>query len=196
MALPAIKLEERHTYADYLRWDDGERREIIYGRPYLMAPAPTLDHQLTSGKLHLQFGSFLKGKKRKVFYAPFDVRLFPKDDDSDDTIVQPDIVVICDRSKLDRTGCAGAPDTAIEILSPSTARHDMLVKFHLYRKAGIREYWIVDPERKTVSAHILKDGEYVVTTYGNEDSAPVHVLEGLSIDLSEVFADEDEFGRD
>ena len=192
MALPAVKLEQRYTYADYLKWDDGERWEIIYGRPYLMAPAPTLGHQGASGELHLQLGNFLKGKKCRVFYAPFDVRLFPKCDDSDDTIVQPDIVVVCDRSKLGRRGCVGAPDMVIEILSPSNARHDILLKFHLYQKAGVREYWIVDPEMKIVSAHILKDGEYVVTTYGNEDSAPVHVLEGLSIDLSEVFIDEEE----
>ena len=123
MSQPAPRQEERYTYADYLKWDDGERWEIIYGKPYLMAPAPSTDHQGISRDITLQIGSFLKGKQCKVFYAPFDVRLFPRDDDTDDTIVQPDIVVVCDRSKFMRTGYSGAPDMVIEILSPRSLGH-------------------------------------------------------------------------
>ena len=143
MAQPLRKEEARYTYADYMAWEDGERWEIIEGVPYLMSPAPTWVHQGISGELFLQIATFLKGKPCKVYAAPFDVRLFPADDDSDDTVVQPDIVVVCDRSKLDRSGCRGAPDMLVEILSPSTARHDQLVKLQLYKKAGVREYWIV-----------------------------------------------------
>jgi len=187
MSQPAPRLEERFTYADYKKWDNEQRWEIIYGKPYLIAPAPTWEHQKISGQLHMQLGSYLKGKQCQVFYAPFDVRLFAKADETDDTIVQPDIVVVCDSTKLMRTGYAGAPDLIIEILSPGNTRHDTLIKFNLYLKAGVREYWIVDPEQKTVSVHILKNNEYTTRIYGNEDSAPVHTLEGLTIDLSEVF---------
>ena len=190
-AQPLLKEDERYTYADYLSWDDDQRREIIEGVPYLMSPAPTWVHQEKNGELYRQFANFLKGKPCKVFHAPFDVRLFPADDNSDSTIVQPDIVVICNRSIIRGTGCAGAPDMVVEVLSPGTARLDRLVKFQLYQKAGVREYWIVDLETKTVSVHILKDGEYMTKAYGNADSAPVHVLEGLSINLADVFADDE-----
>ena len=192
MPLSLQKENVRYTFADYLTWDDSERWEIIEGTPYLMS-APDWLHQGISRELVLQFAVFLKGKPCKVFHAPYDVRLFPKEDDSDDTVLQPDLVVICDRTKYMRTGCAGAPDLVVEILSPSTARNDRLVKLQLYQKAGVREYWIVDPETKTVSAHLLKNGEYVTYAYGDSDAAPVHILEGLSVDLREVFAEADEF---
>ena len=189
MAQPLRKEETRYTYSDYMAWEDGERWEIIEGVPYLMSPGPTWVHQGVSGELFLQIANFLKGKPCKVFSAPFDVRLFPVDDDSDDTVVQPDIVVICDRSILDRTGCRGVPDMLVEILSPSTAKHDQLVKLQLYKKAGVREYWIVDPVTKIVSVHTLKNGEYLINVYGDADSVPVRVLEGLSIELTDVFED-------
>ena len=189
MTLPLKIMNQRYTFAEYMTWDDGERWEIIEGTPYLMSPVPTWVHQGISGEIFLQLAVFLKGKQCKVFHAPFDVRLFPEDDNSDDTVVQPDLVVICDRSKYMRTGCAGPPDMVVEILSPGTARHDRFVKLHLYKKAGVREYWIVDPETKVLSTFILKDGEYVAGVYGADDAAPVHILEGLSIDLAEVFAE-------
>ena len=107
----------------------------------------------------------------------------------DDTVVQPDLVVICDRSKIDDKGCNGAPDMVIEILSPSTARHDKLVKFQLYQNAGVREYWIVDPDTKTVQAHVLESGRYFTAAYGDADTAPVYVLDGCTINLTDVFAE-------
>ena len=189
IALPLRKEEARYTYADYLTWDDDERWEIIEGVPYLMSPAPSTDHQGVCGELFRQIANFLLGKPCRVFIAPFDVRLFPKDDESDDTVVQPDIVVVFDRSKLSRRGCAGASDMLIEILSPTSIRRDMFEKLQLYKKAGVREYWTVNPEAKTVWVMILKDGEYAVTAYGDDGSVPVHVLEGLNVDLAEVFAD-------
>ena len=189
MALPMDKppVEGKHyTYADYYTWNDGKRWELIRGEAYLMEPGPSDPHQGISGNLYLQIGNYLKGKPEKVFAAPYDVRLNAGTDD--DTVVQPDLVVICDQSKRDVRGCKGAPDMAVEILSPSTAGRDMVVKFNHYKDAGVREYWIVDPESRTVSAHILKNGEYVTTAYGEGDSAPVHVLEGCVIDLADVFA--------
>ena len=179
--------DQRFTYSDYCTWQDNEQWELVDGKAYAMAPAPSLGHQWISSNLHLLLAGFLKGKPCKVFYAPFDVRL--NADTNDNTVVQPDLVVICDRAKLADTGCIGAPDMIIEILSPATSRRDRTLKFDLYLQAGVREYWIVDPETKTVSAHILKNGEYTIRAYTDADTAPVHVLEGCTINLAEVFED-------
>jgi Uma2 family endonuclease len=175
---------KRYTYSDYMTWDGEERLELIDGVPYLMS-APNRQHQGMLSNLHGQFWTFLKGKKCKVYFAPFDVRL--NADTLDDTVVQPDLLIVCDDSKLDKAGCKGVPDMVVELLSPSTSRYDRTTKFDTYLKAGIREYWIIDPETKILAAHILRDGNYIIHPYTNEDKAPVHVLEGFSIDLSEVF---------
>ena len=176
-----------YTYADYLTWDDDKRWEIIDGSAYLMSPAPSWGHQSLSGNLHLQLANFLKGKQCKVFTAPFDVRL--NADTKDDTVVQPDLAVICDKTRLIGTGYIGAPDMVIEILSPSTAQLDRFIKLMLYQRAGVREYWIVDPDIKAVNTHILENGKYYVAGYTGTDTVPVHVLEGCTIDLSDVFED-------
>ena len=178
--------DERYTYADYCALDDGKRWELIEGVPYDMSPAPMPVHQRISVELTLQFGMFLKGKPCQLYTAPFDVRL--NADDEDDTVVQPDLAVICDRSKIDNKGCKGAPDLIVEILSPSTARHDRMVKFELYRRAGVREYWIVDPETKLVQVCLLEDGRYFTSVYA--DTAVVSVLPGCEIQLADVFAEE------
>ena len=182
------KEKEHYTYADYCEWDDSERWELIDGIAYAMSPAPMWIHQSCSMALSAKIFDFLKDKPCKVFHAPFDVRL--NADEDDDTVVQPDIVVICDRSIISGTGCKGVPDMVIEILSPSTAMHDRFTKFNAYRRAGVREYWILDPETKTVNVHILTNGEYVTNVYGEDDTAPVRVLEGLTIDLKDVFAED------
>ena len=174
-----------YTYADYCEWKDGERWEIIDGSAVAMAPAPAWGHQRFSSRLQGQLFNYLQGKSCEVFTAPFDVRL--NADTLDDTVVQPDLVVICDRSKLSGTGCVGAPDMVIEILSQSKARFDRTVKFDVYRRAGVREYWIVDPDTKTLSVHILKNGEYMTRAYTDADTVTVHVLEGCMISLSDVF---------
>jgi Uma2 family endonuclease len=113
------------------------------------------------------------------------VRLFPAADNSDDTVLEPDLTVVCDSAKLDERGCNGAPDLVIEIVSPTSARYDRVVKFNKYRQAGVREYWIVDPEERVVFAYVLKDGAYVASIY--EESAPVTVLPGCTVELSAVF---------
>ena len=183
-AYPAYDM--RYTYFDYLKWDDDIRRELIDGVPYLMA-GPNRKHQGILGKLHLQFGNFLEDKPCKVYFAPFDVRL--NADTLDNTVVQPDLIIVCDHAKLDIASCKGAPDMAVEILSPSTKDYDKNTKFKAYLKAGIKEYWIVDPVTQTLAAHILNNNNYITHIYTDEETAPVHVLEGCYIDLSEVFAE-------
>ena len=187
-ALEAPEDGKKYTYADYAKWDDGKRWELIEGVSYLMSPAPTYNHQSMLIELGYQFRHFLRDKPCKVFWAPFDVRLNGAGDD-DDTVVQPDLLVICDLSKLTKTGCEGAPDLVVEILSPGTARHDRLVKFRLYKNAGVKEYWIIDPELKIVSVNILNAGRYISSAYGDTDIVPVSVLEELSITMVDVFAD-------
>lgn len=189
-------IEKKYTYADLLSWEDDVRAEIIYGNLYMMSPAPLRIHQYVQKKLFRQIDEFLDDKPCEAYYAPFDVRLFENDKDDPtlvDTVVQPDIVVICDRSKLDKYGCKGAPDLIIEILSPSNERHDKLVKFNLYQRAGVREYWIVNPQDCTVDV-LLPDenGKLTITeVYSRKDIARVTVLPGCGIDLSKVFPEEE-----
>ena len=185
--MDALQNDRRYTYADYLTWDDGQRYELIDGMPYALA-APGVAHQRASIAILLQLGQFLKGHPCQLLSAPFDVRLDA--DHGDATVVQPDILVVCDRSKLkDGKSCVGAPDLAIEILSPSSEGHDMVVKFNTYLRAGVREYWIVNPGGKTVSVYVLENGRYVSSAYGETDMVPVHILEGCAIQLSDVFAE-------
>jgi len=181
-----INEHSRYTYADYCEWDDNERWELIEGVPYAMSPSPSPIHQSIVTELLFRLRSHLEGKPCKLFTSPFDVRL--NADREDNTIVQPDLVVICDSSKIDNKGCKGAPDLVIEVLSPSTARNDRIIKFQQYQKAGVREYWIVDPEAQSIQACTLNEnGFYVTLVYYDTDIAPVSVLPGCLIHLQEIF---------
>jgi len=188
MALPAEKA--RYTFADVLAWDEKERVELIDGEAVMMAP-PSTAHQLISFEISRQLGNYLEGKKCLAIPAPFAVRLFEKDGDSPedvDTMVEPDISIVCDRDKLDKHGCKGAPDMVVEILSPSTQRHDRLVKLDLYQRAGVREYWIVNPEDQTVQVFTLSNGLLLPhEVYDRKGVAKVNVLDGCFIELSKVF---------
>ncbi len=187
--MPSSK-EERYTFADALTWDESERMELIEGVPMMMSQ-PSRIHQEISGEIYRQIANFLEGKKCKVYSAPFAVRLFEKAADRPDqvdTMVEPDISVICDFEKLDKYGYRGAPDLIIEILSPSTQRHDRLIKYNLYQQAGVREYWMVEPEYQTVQVCLLEDGVYRVReVYTAQDVAKINVLDGCFIELNKVF---------
>jgi len=178
--------DKRFTYADYESWDDENRYELIDGIAYMMS-APTTAHQSILVELCLQLATWLKGKTCRVFVAPYDVCLNGLGDE-DDTVVQPDLLVVCDDSKIDKKRCNGAPDMVIEILSPSTLKHDLLTKQIKYQKAEVREYWIVDPDSESVKVHLLENGRYVIDTYEGNETIPVHVLDGCVITLSDVFS--------
>ena len=181
----------KYTYADYLTWDDGRRYELIDGEVYMMSPAPSVSHQEISGEIFRQFATLLKGKRCKVFSAPFDVRL--NADAEDDTVVQPDILIVCDPDKIKNgKNCEGAPDMIVEILSPSSARRDQFDKFNLYLAAGVKEYWIVYPETKMVQVYTLTEGNYVGRAYSDAHMVTVSVLEDCQINLADVFLAETE----
>ncbi len=192
-----LNLSTRYSYADYLTWFDEKRRELVNGFVKLFA-APVRKHQEISINLATDVKIFLKNKPCRIYHAPFDVR-FPANGETEDsdiyTVVQPDISIICDKKKLDKRGCIGAPDMIIEILSKSSVAHDTKVKFELYEKHGVREYWIVRPDEETVTVFVLNDNmqkyEYI-STYSNDTKIPVNIFNSeLIIDLKNIFTEED-----
>jgi Uma2 family endonuclease len=184
-----------YTYADYLTWHFDERVEIIFGKLSLLPSSPGTVHQSASGNFHGFIGQYLRGKPCKIFSAPFDVRLplppYKQTDDKIDTVVQPDISVICDLSKLDERGCNGAPDWVIEILSKATSQKDLTDKFDLYQHAGVREYWVVHPTEATVIPYRLNEKSEYQPLRPNPfvagEKVPVGIFEGFSVDLDDVF---------
>ena len=182
--------EKTYTYADYKQWElaPGERYELIDGVAYAMS-APNTRHQEVLGELFRQIANYLVGKPCKAYAAPFDVRLFYREDETDSTVVQPDISIICDKEKRGTEGCRGAPDFVAEILSPSNSVAEMERKLQVYREAGVREYWILDPERKSLHSIDFKNGEPAQRFYSETDSAPVQIFDDLFIALAPVFAE-------
>ncbi|WP_234120461.1 Uma2 family endonuclease [Clostridium hydrogenum] len=188
MSLPIEN--KKYTYAEYLTWPEEEKWELINGEPYMQA-APSWQHQSISRELMLQFGEYLRDKTCQVFAAPFDLRL-PCENEKDRDITnvyQPDLLVVYDKSKLKGTGYYGVPDMVIEILSPATARIDRLLKFNMYEKAGVKEYWIVEPDTKLTSVFILQSNNKYERPeiYTENDNVKVSIFSNLVIELEKVF---------
>ena len=177
-----------YNYADYLQWTFDGMVELINGKIFKMAPAPSSGHQIILMELSGICWQHLKGKNCKVFLAPFDVRLSKfKEDKLVDSVVQPDLCIICDPTKIDEKGCNGAPDMIVEILSPSTAQRDLDLKFKLYEENAVLEYWIVQPNDQTVSVFDLIDSKFTLRgIYHRAKIVEVKTI-GLDIDLNEVF---------
>ena len=191
MGYPIRKENNVYTYKDYLEWPEEERWELIEGVAYNMTPSPSRSHQKISAALVNALYQYLKGKNCEVYYAPFDVRL-PEGDEEDNkikTVVQPDIVVICDPSKLDEKGCKGSPDLIMEILSPSTASIDYISKLKLYEKNQVSEYWIIHPIDKIVMVYrLLENGNYGrAEVYSEKDRVKAGIFDDFVIDLKEIF---------
>jgi len=152
-----------HTYADYLTWPEGQNGELIDGTGYVREPpGPSWSHQGIVVELCVQLGAALKGKPWRVVVAPLDVRL-PKSNEADDlidTVVQPDVFIVCDLEKVDERGVRGAPDWVAEVLSPSTVRHDTVRKLAVYERAGVRELWFIHPIKRTLTLYRLEAGRY------------------------------------
>jgi len=185
-----LDLTKRYTYADYLTWQFTDRVELIMGKIFKMSPAPTSSHQHAVSVIHGTIFQFLKGKPCKVFPAPFDVSL-PDASGVSQTVVQPDITVICDPSMITEQGCNGAPDMVVEVISKSSVKKDLHEKYGIYEKAGVKEYWIVQPQdRSLIIFTLTAAGQYQPSkplTKG--DIATSQVLPGLAIDLDELFID-------
>lgn len=191
MGQPQLKLPETYTYADYQTWPEEVRYELIDGEAWLMT-GPNRMHQELVGGIYRRVGNALEGKPCRPYVAPFDIRL-PKANEADDkidTVVQPDIVVVCNRSRLDDKGVRGAPDWIIEVLSPSTSGRDHIIKRRLYEKHGVREYWLVHPTDKVVLVYLLENGVYgkpeAYEMLGQTASA---ILPEVVIDWDSLFAD-------
>ncbi|MBN2737255.1 MAG: Uma2 family endonuclease [Spirochaetales bacterium] len=189
----ALKKEDHvFTYADYLRWNDDQRWEILEGCAYNMSPAPSRNHQKISGSIFNRFFNYLNDKTCEVYAAPIDVRLCEPGQQDEDiiTVVQPDILVCCDSSKLDDKGIKGSPDLIIEITSPSTASLDLKTKYQLYQKYGVKEYWIVNPLEESIMLNFLgADGLYAKPEFfAGEDSIQPRLFHELLIDLNEIFS--------
>jgi Uma2 family endonuclease len=187
---PAIEFEREYTYADYLKFQFEEMVELIRGKIYRMSPAPRLVHQDISSNLEFAIKAFLKNKKCKMYHAPCDVVLpiESKKRNKATTIVQPDIVVICNPYIIEDKAIFGVPNWIIEILSPGTAPKDRGVKYDVYEEAGVSEYWIVSPEYETVEVFLLENGKYS-KKYVLDKNGKVSpfTLPELEIDLKEVF---------
>ncbi|NOV29222.1 Uma2 family endonuclease [Methylomonas sp. ZR1] len=187
----ALKDRQRHTYGDYLQWPDDLRYELIDGDAYLMPPTPDLAHQDVAGEIYCQAANALQGKPCRIFIGPVDVRL-PKRDEADEliaSVVQPDVLVVCDPTKLDKRGVRGAPDWVVEVLTPSTASHDQIKKRDLYQRAGVREYWLVHPIDRMLTIYRLQNGEYgKPELYRLEGETQFGILPDIVISWDELVA--------
>ena len=182
MPSTARKLEDHFTYADYLTWDDGKRWEIIGGEVWDMTPAPNLRHQHISRNFSHRLFTFFEGKSCLPFVAPTDVVL------DEDTVVQPDILVVCDRSKLSDACVKGAPDLIVEILSPSTRVKDRREKKKLYERFGVHEYILVDPLNESVERYTLTEGRYgSPDVFDWNETMTLTLFPELELNLWEIF---------
>lgn len=186
----AIKNDRIYTYADYLNWPEDERWEIIAGVAYAMAP-PSPEHQRIVLNLSIEFATYLKGKPCEAFIAPFGVTFEKNTNDEKNThIVEPDITIICDKAKITPKGCKGAPDLIIEVLSRSTASHDVIRKRRLYENNGVFEYWIVDPSNQIITRFYMNEelSKYREAEYFARDNTITPIIfPALEINLEEIF---------
>lgn len=193
--LSQLDLDGIYSYADYLTWRLNVAVELIKGKIVKMSPAPGSRHQRLSWQLSGALFIFFKNKNCQAFAAPFDVRLYDRKKSivanrEIYSVVQPDLCVICDKSKIDAKGCLGAPDWIIEILSRGNSKKDMQLKYALYQESGVKEYWLVYPGEQAVHQFVLDDaaGQYqLLNMYGNDDIAIPQLFPDCQIDLREVF---------
>ena len=185
-----LDFSKKYSFADYLNWSFTERIELLKGLVFKMSPAPSTTHQRISWQLSGRLYNYFKNKDCQTFSAPFDVRL-PKESAAENeifTVVQPDLCVICDPNKIDERGCIGAPDLVIEILTPSNTTKEMKNKFEIYEEAGVREYWLVEPNDRVVLIYILVDNIYQgLAPITEEDLLKSTIFEGLEMPLKEIF---------
>ncbi|KQS33164.1 Uma2 family endonuclease [Dyadobacter sp. Leaf189] len=190
--LDQLDLNKTYSYADYLKWQFDERIELIKGKIFKMSPAPATRHQQYVGEIFRQISNHLHRNTCKVFVAPFDVRLTPSqktDSTKIHTVVQPDICVVCDPSKIDAKGCIGAPDLIIEVLSPGNTQKEMNEKFEIYRENGVKEYWLVEPNDRIVLVYVLDEsGKYIgLKPFTESETLTSQSLDSFKLLVKEIF---------
>lgn len=180
--------KKRVTYSDYLTWDDTQRWEVIDGESYLMAPAPATRHQRLVTSICITLSQHLKGTPCEVFVAPLDVKLSEKD------VVQPDVLVVCNPEQLKETHLEGPPTLVVEVLSPSSVRHDRIRKLSLYAKYSVQEYWLVNPDPAMLEVLSLgSKGSYEVAgVYAETDTVQSPTLK-LNIPGEAIFGEPQEY---
>jgi Uma2 family endonuclease len=174
-----------YTYKEYCAIDDDSRYEVIDGDLFMMA-SPSPIHQIAVGEIYKQLSLQLDGKPCKPFLSPLDVRLFYREDGSDDTVVQPDVFVVCDKSKIADKYIKGAPDFVVEVLSASTSNRDLIIKAQKYAKAGVKEYWLLDIERKLLIKGTLA-GDFYSFEFVNMVNS-VLTSSGIHLDMNALLA--------
>ena len=192
--MTVLRLDTRyHTYGDYLTWSASHGDELIDGTAYIRdPPAPSRSHQSVVLELGRQLANTLEGKPCRVYVTPFDVRLprSTEQDDEIDTVVQPDVLIVCDLQKLDTRGVRGAPDWLAEVLSPGTARHDKIVKLRVYERVGVREVWFIDPIKRALIIHRLQGGRYErAALLELKGQTPLTAVPDVTIDWDQVLAE-------
>ncbi len=191
MILADLDQNKTYTYADYFKWKFEERVELIRGKVFKMSPAPNRKHQELTGDVFYELRRFLNNNSCSVYVAPFDVRLPRKSKDDKDivTVLQPDICVVCDRTKLDDKGCVGAPDIVVEVLSPGNNAKELRNKYEVYEEAGVKEYWVISPQDETFTLYSLEDGRFRPSK-GMVAGEVVKsaVLDGFELDLEALFS--------
>ena len=184
-SIEQLDLTKAYTFKDYLSWKFQERVELLRGYIAKMSPAPTSTHQEISSNLHGSLWHFLQKKPCKVMAAPFDVYL-PSIKGEGETVVQPDLCVICDTTKIKKQGCVGAPDLVIEILSLGNSRREMSQKFQIYEQAGVKEYWVVYPYEQIIHQYILEGDKFQALPIA-EKTINSQVLQGFEVDMDTIF---------
>ncbi|MBC7642064.1 MAG: Uma2 family endonuclease [Flavobacterium sp.] len=183
-----LDLTKTYSYSDYLLWQFSERVELIKGFILKMSPSPSSNHQSVSYNLIGCFYENFKKKPCRVFEAPFDVKLPIKSAKKDTTVVQPDLCVICEESKINENCCVGVPDLMVEIISPKNRKHDVQTKFNLYLEAGVQEYWLVDPENRTILIYTLNNSEYIGSKpFMEGEKIKSSIFPDLDVDVDDVF---------
>ena len=185
-----LDLNKTYSYADYVTWRFDDMVELIKGKLFINSPAPAERHQMIASNLHRDIASHFRKHQCRSYFAPFDVRLIKNKagDTEITTVVQPDLCVTCDLTKLDKRGCLGAPDLIIEIISPATAKKDMNEKFNLYEENGVKEYWIVSPDSNAIDQYFLSDKKYErKDVFVNSQTFYSVTFPDLQINLEDIF---------
>ncbi len=191
MPQPKLNTPRSFTYADYQHWDDGQRWELIDGEAYAMSPAPVVDHQTVVGEVFRQVANALHGQPCKPMLSPLDVLLPVSQEANDDvtTTVQPDVLIVCDPSKIERKCVRGAPDFILEVVSPGHASYDHVRKRRRYEQAGVRELWLVDPAERVLWVYVLEEGAYrSVSVQELLGTTPLAILPQVAVHWDEVVA--------